>query len=131
MDVELLGKATSIIAGAFPIRRALAASSKSLAERCAKPSFQLGGRATQCDEARRIVVNIAKLPDLHPGIVLNEHYEGDGEVVFQHACKLGCEGIVSKRLGSLYRSGRSPHWIKVKNPKAPAVTREADEDWGR
>ncbi len=42
------------------------------------------------------------------GIVLNEHYEGDGEVVFQHACKLGCEGIVSKRLGSPYRSGRSP-----------------------
>jgi Raf kinase inhibitor-like YbhB/YbcL family protein len=33
--------------------------------------------------------------------------------------------------GSLYRSGRSPHWVKVKNPKAPAVTHEADEDWGR
>jgi len=29
-----------------------------------------------------------------------------------------------------YRSGRSAHWIKVKNPKAPAVTREAEEDWG-
>src|SRR5262249_25785586 len=35
-----------------------------------------------------------------PGILLNEHYEGNGEIVFQHACKLGCEGIVSKRLGS-------------------------------
>ncbi|MFY9898331.1 MAG: hypothetical protein WAK67_11115, partial [Xanthobacteraceae bacterium] len=57
----------------------------------------------------------------HPGIVLNEHYEGDGDIVFQHACKLGCEGIVSKRLGSLYRSGRSRHWLKIKNPKAPAV----------
>jgi hypothetical protein len=55
----------------------------------------------------------------HPGIVLNEHYDGDGEIVFEHACKLGCEGIVSKRLGSLYRSGGSPHWVKVKNPKAP------------
>ena len=62
----------------------------------------------------------------HPGIVLNEHYEGDGEIVFAHACKLGCEGIVSKRLGSPYRSGRSPHWVKVKNPQAPAVKREAD-----
>ena len=50
---------------------------------------------------------------------------------FREACKLGCEGIVSKRLGSSYRSGRSPHWIKVKNPKAPAVKREAEEDWGR
>jgi ATP-dependent DNA ligase len=66
----------------------------------------------------------------HPGIVLNEVF-GDGDILFAHACKLGCEGIVSKRLGSLYRSGRSPHWIKVKNPKAPAVRREAEEDWGR
>jgi ATP-dependent DNA ligase len=45
------------------------------------------------------------------------------------ACKLGCEGIVSKRLGSIYRRGRSPYWIKVKNPNAPAVKREAEEDW--
>jgi bifunctional non-homologous end joining protein LigD len=66
-----------------------------------------------------------------PGIILNEHYEGDGEIVFEHACKLGCEGIVSKRLGSSYRSGRSAHWVKVKNPKAPAVKREAEKDWGR
>jgi bifunctional non-homologous end joining protein LigD len=66
-----------------------------------------------------------------PGIVLNEHYEGDGEIVFAHACKLGCEGIVSKRLGSPYRSGRVGHWVKVKNPKAPAVKREAEEDWSR
>jgi bifunctional non-homologous end joining protein LigD len=64
-----------------------------------------------------------------PGIVLNEHYAGDGEIVFAHACKLGCEGIVSKQLGSLYRSGRSPHWLKIKNPKAPAVKRETEEDW--
>jgi bifunctional non-homologous end joining protein LigD len=63
------------------------------------------------------------------GVVLNEHYEGDGEIIFKHACKLGCEGIVSKRLGSLYRSGRSPDWVKVKNPKSPAVGREAEEDW--
>ena len=43
----------------------------------------------------------------------------EGEVVFHHACKLGLEGIVSKRLGSPYRSGRSRHWIKSKNPAAP------------
>jgi ATP-dependent DNA ligase len=67
----------------------------------------------------------------HPGIGVNEHYEADGGIVFQHACKLGCEGIVSKRLGSLYRSGRSPHWVKIKNPAAPAVRRETEEDWGR
>ena len=65
----------------------------------------------------------------HPGIVLSEFFEGNGDILFEHACKLGCEGIVSKRLGSPYRSGRSPHWVKVKNPKAPAVKREAEEDW--
>jgi hypothetical protein len=36
-----------------------------------------------------------------------------------------------KLLGSPYRSRRSPHWLKVKNPKAPTVKREAEEDSGR
>jgi hypothetical protein len=53
-----------------------------------------------------------------------------GDVVFRHACAMGLEGIVSKRLGSRYRSGRSPDWLKFKNPEAPAVKREAEEDWG-
>jgi acetamidase/formamidase len=44
--------------------------------------------------------------------------------VFEHACKLGCEGIVSKRRGSRYARGRSSNWLKVKNPDAPAVRRE-------
>ena len=43
-----------------------------------------------------------------------------------HACKMGLEGIVSKRLGSRYRSGRSSDWLKFKNPQAPAVRREAE-----
>jgi bifunctional non-homologous end joining protein LigD len=66
------------------------------------------------------------------GVRLNKHLEHDcGLTVFQHACKMGLEGIVSKRLGSTYRSGRSPDWLKFKNPEAPAVKREAEEDWGR
>jgi bifunctional non-homologous end joining protein LigD len=64
------------------------------------------------------------------GLIFNESFQEDGATVFREACKLGCEGIVSKRLGSPYRSGRSAHWVKVKNPKAPAVKREAEEDWG-
>jgi bifunctional non-homologous end joining protein LigD len=66
-----------------------------------------------------------------PGLRFNEHIEADGPTVFQHACKLGLEGIVSKRKDSRYISGRSLHWIKSKNPNAPAVRREAEEDWGR
>jgi bifunctional non-homologous end joining protein LigD len=67
-----------------------------------------------------------------PGLRFNEHLdEEDGPFVFAHACKMGLEGIVSKRKDSPYRSGRSPHWIKSKNPISPAVKREAEEDWGR
>jgi bifunctional non-homologous end joining protein LigD len=58
----------------------------------------------------------------HPGIAYNRTFDVEGSIVFHHACKLGCEGIVSKRLGSPYRSGRSADWVKVKDPKAPAVT---------
>jgi hypothetical protein len=61
----------------------------------------------------------------------NEHIEGDGPTVFAHACKLGLEGIVSKRKDSTYRSGRSPDWLKMKNSNVPAVKREEEEDWGK
>ena len=59
----------------------------------------------------------------HDGIQYVEHTEGDGRKMFQAVCKLGLEGIVSKKLNSSYRSGPSKTWIKVKNPKAPAATR--------
>ena len=62
-----------------------------------------------------------------PGLRLKEYIEA----VFAHACKMGLEGIVSKRKTSPYRSGRSPDWIKSKNPACEAVRREAEEDWGR
>jgi bifunctional non-homologous end joining protein LigD len=66
------------------------------------------------------------------GVRFNEHLEHpDGLAVFQHACQMGLEGIVSKRLGSRYRSGRSPDWLKFKNPQAPAVKREDEEDWSK
>jgi ATP-dependent DNA ligase len=65
----------------------------------------------------------------HAGISFNRHFDVEGAVVYRHACALGCEGIVSKRLGSPYRPGRQDCWVKVKNPAAPAVLREAKEDW--
>ena len=64
----------------------------------------------------------------HAGIA-NAHFIADGAIVYRQACMLGCEGIVSKRLGSPYRCGRADCWVKVKNPAAPAVTREAEEEW--
>ena len=98
---------------------------------CAFYLIELDGedlRRSSIEYRKRKLAKLLHRPEL--GIVLNEHYEGDDEIIFKHACKLGCEGIVSKRLGSPYRSGRSAHWLKVKNPKAPAVKREAEADWG-
>jgi ATP-dependent DNA ligase len=83
-------------------------------------------RRLPIESRKRMLSKLVRGP--RPGIVCNEHYEGDGEIVFRHACKLDCEGIVSKRPGSTYSSGRSKYWVKVKNPNAPAVKREAEED---
>jgi len=60
------------------------------------------------------------------GIQYVEHTEGHGEKLFEAVCDLGLEGIVSKRLTSVYKSGPSKTWIKVKNPKSPAATRTMD-----
>ena len=57
------------------------------------------------------------------GIRFSEHLDGDGALPFQHLCFMGLEGIVAKRRDRPYRSGRSPDWIKVENPDAPAATR--------
>jgi len=51
--------------------------------------------------------------------------------IYKHACTLGCEGIVSKRLGSPYRAGRTDQWLKMKNPEAPAARREREIDWAK
>ena len=99
---------------------------------CAFDLLELDGRDLRGQPIEIRKAALAKvLKGSHLGIVLNEHFEEEGAIVFREACKLGCEGIVSKRLGSIYRRGRSPLWVKVKNPNAPAVKREAEEDWGR
>jgi len=41
----------------------------------------------------------------------NPHFENDGEAVFRQACRMGFQGIVSKRRGSRYLSGRSTNWL--------------------
>jgi bifunctional non-homologous end joining protein LigD len=43
-----------------------------------------------------------------------EHFESGGDAILQSACKLSLEGIVSKKLGSLYQSGRTESWTKAK-----------------
>ena len=60
-----------------------------------------------------------------------EHLTEDGPTVFEHVCRMGMEGIVSKRTDSPCRSGPSKTWLKAKIPASEAVRREREEDWGR
>jgi bifunctional non-homologous end joining protein LigD len=67
------------------------------------------------------------LADAAPGLVINNWIDGensDGKTVFERACSLGFEGIVSKQKDSRYISGRSPYWLKMKNPSSEAARRE-------
>jgi bifunctional non-homologous end joining protein LigD len=43
-----------------------------------------------------------------------QHFAGSGADVLREACRLGLEGIVSKRLGEPYRPGRNASWVKTK-----------------
>jgi bifunctional non-homologous end joining protein LigD len=94
--------------------------------------LELGGkdlRRTPLEERKGALAKLVRKTSW--AVQLNERIAERGDIVFRHACRLGFEGIVSKRLGSPYVSGRSRHWIKSKNPKHPAVKREAEEDWAR
>src|SRR3974390_2043801 len=80
---------------------------------CAFDLLELDGRDLRREPIEERKALLAKLlKGSHLSIVLNEYFVEDGALVFDAACQLGCEGIVSKRLGSPYRSGRSPHWGK-------------------
>ena len=74
------------------------------------------------DQLRKLLL------DCMTGIQFNEHLEDDGATVFAHACRLGCEGIVSKDRTRPYRSGPSKTWLKIKNPKSPGVLRFEGRD---
>ena len=62
-------------------------------------------------------------------ICFNEHMADDCPNVFKHVCRMGLEGIVSKRIDAPYRSGPSKTWLKSKNPASEAVRREREEEW--
>jgi bifunctional non-homologous end joining protein LigD len=63
------------------------------------------------------------------GIVLSDHTNDDGATIFRQACRMGLEGIVSKKLSAPYRSGRSTEWLKIKNPDSPAMIRAHGVVW--
>jgi bifunctional non-homologous end joining protein LigD len=74
---------------------------------------------------------LQNLTHLSAGILFNEHIGGDGAVIFRHARRLGCEGIVSKRADSPYRNGRSNDWIKTKTPAAIIAQKLRSQKWNQ
>ena len=93
-------------------------------------AFDLIEHAGEDLRARPFLERKAALARL-AGILLNEHIAEDGPTVFAYACRLGAEGIVSKRVDGTYRSGPSRVWIKVRNPSSIAVQRGRSENWNR
>jgi bifunctional non-homologous end joining protein LigD len=69
--------------------------------------------ATLLDRKALLQEITSGLPDASP-IRFSEHLAQDGPMMFEHACRLGLEGIVSKRADLPYRSGRGEHWLKAK-----------------
>ncbi len=78
--------------------------------------FDLTG-ATLLDRKSVLADMIARLPAGSP-LRYSEHSGEDGAVMLRHACKMGLEGIVSKRIELPYRSGRGEHWLKNKCTQA-------------
>jgi bifunctional non-homologous end joining protein LigD len=71
-------------------------------------------RINSCLRARR-------RPD---GIFVVPFEQGEiGPDLFRAACRMGLEGLVSKRRDRPYQAGRSKHWVKVKNRSHPAMNR--------
>src|ERR1051326_207010 len=89
-------------------------------------------RQARREPARPLEERKAKLARLlrrSDGIRLVDHTEEDGARVFDHACRLGYGGVVSKRLGPGDRSGRCRTWIKARNPDSPAARRIDEGSW--
>jgi bifunctional non-homologous end joining protein LigD len=69
--------------------------------------------------------NLARLLSRRPeGIFVAPFEQGEiGPDLFQAACRMGLEGLVSKRRDRPYQPGRSKHWVKIKNRSHPAMSR--------
>src|SRR4051812_11856584 len=73
---------------------------------------------------RRMLQKALKKAD--PALRFSEHMAGaDGEAMFRHACAMGLEGIISKRVVSRYKSGACLAWVKVQAGCGPLPKRRS------
>ena len=69
-------------------------------------------RAAPLFDRKRVLAELIR--DVGQPILYSDHLEEKGEIMYEHACKIGLEGVISKRMDAPYRSGRTESWIKVK-----------------
>jgi bifunctional non-homologous end joining protein LigD len=65
-------------------------------------------------ERKQMLDDLMGENDVDMPVLFSEHLTGDGQEMFEHAAKLGWEGIVSKRADAPYRSERTEAWLKIK-----------------
>jgi hypothetical protein len=89
------------------------------------------GLAPAADRGAQSRARLAAAPP-HPGIALNTPYVGHGDIVYQQPCKLGCERIVSKRLGSLLAPAAPGNWSRsrIRQRRRFGARRRKEENWG-
>jgi bifunctional non-homologous end joining protein LigD len=65
-------------------------------------------------ERKQLLGDLIGENDVGLPVLYSEHLTGDGQKMFEHAVKLGWEGIISKRADAPYRSERTESWLKIK-----------------
>jgi ATP-dependent DNA ligase len=85
--------------------------------------LELDGQDLRARPLEERKTKLAKLVARSHALRYSEHLQGDGQQIFEHACKLGYEGIVSKRRDFPYMSGKSKSWLKTRNPESLAMLR--------
>jgi bifunctional non-homologous end joining protein LigD len=65
-------------------------------------------------ERKQVLSDLLVENDIELPVLFSEHLVGDGQKMFEHAAKLGWEGIISKRADAAYRSERTEAWLKIK-----------------
>jgi bifunctional non-homologous end joining protein LigD len=65
-------------------------------------------------ERKQALLHLIGENGIEPPVLYSEHITGDGQEMFEHAAKLGWEGIISKNAQAPYRSERTEAWLKIK-----------------
>ncbi|HEX7045184.1 MAG TPA: DNA ligase D [Burkholderiales bacterium] len=66
------------------------------------------------ERKRRLAELLEAVPSDERRLRYSDHLQGDGAAFYEHACRFGLEGVVSKRVAAPYRSGRGHEWAKTK-----------------